>query len=80
MELHTQTRNIMNPDPEYDCIQGIFYNIYNMTKGNQSITGKELNYIKFFIIYKIKFFRLYVGKQNKLFDWIFTFQTRNYSL
>lgn len=41
MELHTQTRNIMNPDPEYDCIQGIFYNIYNMSEENQLKTGKN---------------------------------------
>lgn len=62
MELHTQTRNIMNPDPEYDCIQGIFYNIYNMSEENQSKTGKELNYIKFVITCKFKCIRLYVGK------------------
>lgn len=40
MELHTQTRSTMNPDPEYDCIQCIFYNVYNMSKENPSKTGK----------------------------------------
>lgn len=42
MELHTQTRINMNPDPEYDCIQGIFYYIYNMSE-NSSKTGKYIN-------------------------------------
>lgn len=37
MELHTQTRTTMTPDPEYDCIQGIFYRIY---KENVSKIGK----------------------------------------
>lgn len=40
MELHTQTRSTMNPDPEYDCIQSIFYNIYDMSNENLSKTGK----------------------------------------
>ncbi|XP_001949189.2 DNA polymerase zeta catalytic subunit [Acyrthosiphon pisum] len=41
MELHTQTRINMNPDPEYDCIQGIFYTIFNMSE-NSSRTGSIL--------------------------------------
>ncbi|VVC26026.1 Hypothetical protein CINCED_3A006758 [Cinara cedri] len=39
MELHTQTRTTMTPDPEYDCIQGIFYRIYKMSKENDSKIG-----------------------------------------
>lgn len=48
MELHTQTRTTKIPDPEYDCIQGIFYRIYKMSKENFSIIGKliELHKIK----------------------------------
>lgn len=42
MELHTQTRINMNPDPEYDCIQGIFYTILNMSE-NSTRTGKYIN-------------------------------------
>lgn len=45
MELHTQTRVTMNPDPEYDCIQGIFYNICNASKEIPLKTGKEINWI-----------------------------------
>lgn len=41
MELHTQTRSTLNPDPEYDCIQGIFYNICNMSKENPSKSGAK---------------------------------------
>lgn len=41
MELHTQTRINMNPDPEYDCIQGIFYTIFN-TSENSLKTGSIL--------------------------------------
>lgn len=41
MELHTQTRINMNPDPEYDCIQGIFYTIFNISD-NSLKTGKFL--------------------------------------
>lgn len=33
----------MNPDPEYDCIQGIFYSICNMSKESPSKTGKGIN-------------------------------------
>lgn len=40
MELHTQTRSTLNPDPEYDCIQGIFYNIYKTSEESSSKTGK----------------------------------------
>lgn len=47
MELHTQTRSTMNPDPEYDSIQGIFYNIHNVSEKSLSTTGK---YIKIIII------------------------------
>jgi len=43
MELHTQTRINMNPDPEYDSIQGIFYTILNMSE-NSSRTGKYFNF------------------------------------
>lgn len=39
MEVFTQTRSTFNPDPEYDCIQGIFYNVCNMSENNQSRTG-----------------------------------------
>jgi len=42
MELHTQTRSTMYPDPEYDSIQGIFYHIYNMIEENPSKTSKKL--------------------------------------
>ncbi|XP_050053975.1 DNA polymerase zeta catalytic subunit isoform X2 [Aphis gossypii] len=41
MELHTQTRINMNPDPEYDCIQGIFYTIFNISD-NSLKTGSIL--------------------------------------
>uniref|UniRef100_A0A2H8TGZ7 DNA polymerase n=1 Tax=Melanaphis sacchari TaxID=742174 RepID=A0A2H8TGZ7_9HEMI len=41
MELHTQTRINMNPDPEYDCIQGIFYTIFNVSE-NSLRTGSIL--------------------------------------
>ncbi|XP_060837644.1 DNA polymerase zeta catalytic subunit isoform X2 [Rhopalosiphum padi] len=41
MELHTQTRINMNPDPEYDCIQGIFYTIF-ITSENSLRTGSIL--------------------------------------
>jgi hypothetical protein len=40
MELHTETRSTMNPDPEYDSIQGIFYHICNTSKENSSETGQ----------------------------------------
>lgn len=39
MELFTQTRSTFNPDPEYDCIQGIFYNVCNMSEISPSKTG-----------------------------------------
>lgn len=42
MELHTQTRINLNPDPEYDCIQGIFYTVLNMSE-NLLRTGKYMN-------------------------------------
>lgn len=39
MELHTQARTTMIPDPEYDCIQGIFYKVYKMSIVNSSMIG-----------------------------------------
>jgi len=62
MELHTQTRINMNPDPEYDCIQGIFYTIFNMSE-NSLRTGKYINlkgklifqYIIYISIYQVLF-------------------------
>lgn len=40
----------MKPDPEYDCIQGIFYNFYDTSEENSSKSG-ESNILMFIIKY-----------------------------
>ncbi|XP_050532925.1 DNA polymerase zeta catalytic subunit [Daktulosphaira vitifoliae] len=39
MELYTQTRSTLNPDPEYDSIHGIFYHVLSGSFDKTSTTG-----------------------------------------